>query len=86
MSPSELTERFEDAVAGLIVIFCVRLVRGVLRQLLLSVLVAGSPTMTPPTPIALGHMHANVNGVVTCAKSKTADELSDTKHPDKSRL
>lgn len=70
-SPSELTERFEDAVAGLIVVFCVRLVRGVLRQPLLSVLVAGSPTVTPPTPIALRHVHADVKGVVTCKKQKT---------------
>lgn len=65
-SPSELTERFEDAVAGLVVVFCVRLVKGILRQLLLSVLVAGFPAVTPPTSIALGHMHADVNGVVTC--------------------
>lgn len=24
--------------------------------------------MSPPTPVALGHVHANVNGVVTCGE------------------
>lgn len=70
LGPSELTERFEDAVAGLVVIFCFPLVRRVLRQPLLPVLVAGSSTVAPAPAIALGHTDADVNGVVTCKETE----------------
>lgn len=72
-SGAALTERFEDAVAGLIVGFCVRLVGGRLRRRhpLLPLLVAGPPAVTSPSSIALGHPHADVDGVVTYGDTGT---------------
>lgn len=66
-----LTEGLEDAVAGLVVVLRVRPVRGVLCRTLLPLLVSWTPAVAPPTPVALGHMHTNVNGVVTCWREGT---------------
>lgn len=63
-----LTEGLEDAIAGLVVVLRVRPVRGVLCRTLLPLLVSRTPAVAPPTPVALGHMHTNVNGVVTCRR------------------
>lgn len=63
-----LTEGLEDAVAGLVVVLRVRPVGGVLRRTLLPLLVARPPAVAPPTPVALGHVHTDVNGVVTCQR------------------
>lgn len=63
-----LTEGLEDAVAGLVVVLRVRPVGGVFRQTLLTLLVARPPAVAPPTAVALGHVHTDVNGVVTCQR------------------
>lgn len=60
-----LTEWFEDAVAGLLIVLCIRPVRSVLSHFLLSVLLTGASAMTSPSPVALRHMHTDVYGVVT---------------------
>lgn len=66
-----LTEGLEDARAGLVVVLRVRPVGGVLRRTLLPLLVARPPAVAPPTPVALGHVHTDVNGVVTCQRGQT---------------
>lgn len=38
--------------------------------MILPVLVAASPTLPSPTPVALGHLHADVDGVVTWMEEK----------------
>lgn len=60
-----LTEWFEDAIAGLLIVLGVRPVRSIFAHFLFSVLVTGASAMTSPPPVALGHMHADVYGMVT---------------------
>ena len=64
--PSELTEGLEDAAAGLVDVLRLGPVGDALRQPLLPVLVAGLTAVAPAPAIALGHAHADVDGVVTC--------------------
>lgn len=80
-----LTEGLEDAVAGLVVVLRVRPVRGVLRRALLPLLVSRTPAVAPPTPVALGHMHTNVNGVVTCMEGTEGKRESTVKLTELSR-
>lgn len=37
------------------------------------------PTVASLTPVALGHVHTDVKGVVACKKVKTADEPTDAR-------
>ena len=65
VGPSELTERFEDVIAGLISVFCVGLIIRVLSHSLLSVLVTSFTTMPSPSSVAFGHLYSNVNGMMS---------------------
>lgn len=67
ISLSELTERFEDACAGLIGVLRVGFVpfRTVFAPFSL-LLVAGLASVVPSPAVALGNVHANVHGVMTC--------------------
>lgn len=73
-----LTERLEDAAAGLVVVFHIGLVGGVLGGFLLPVLVAGPPAMAPASPVALGHVYADVDGVVTCTGTQSSQSFPHT--------
>ena len=83
-----LTERFEDAAARLVVVFRVGLVGGVLGRFLLPVLVAGPPAMASPPPVALGHVHADVDGMVTCKGPREQSIISKdySKNPPANQL
>lgn len=64
---SPLTERLEDVGGGLVHIVDVRLVAlGAVLHPLALLLVAGLAAVAPPPVVALGNVHADVHGVVTC--------------------
>lgn len=64
---AKLTEGFEDVRSGVICVVPVGLVpfRALLAPLPL-LLVARLASVAPPPVVALGNVHANVHGVVTC--------------------
>lgn len=81
---SELTERFEDVCGGFIGVLPIRLVafRALLNPLPL-LLVARLASVAPPPVVALGNVHANVHGVVTCHNATQQRELQIRLHSQK---
>lgn len=70
---SPLTERLEDVGGGLVHIVDVRLVAlGAVLHPLALLLVAGLAAVAPPPVVALGNVHADVHGVVTCQDNTTS--------------
>lgn len=72
-APSPLTERLEDVGGGLVHIVDVQLVAlGAVLHPLALLLVAGLAAVAPPPVVALGNVHADVHGVVTCQDNTTS--------------
>lgn len=71
-TPSPLTERLEDVGRGLVYVVDVRLVAlGAVLHSLALLLVAGLAAVASPPVVALGNVHADVHGVVTCQDMAT---------------